>query len=122
MDCVNLESIILPEFDHNKMISHQGALVFDGSHTCDMISRRDFLHFARIMFNCELKMMQWLEKSMCMKDKSILKYETHLILDECHPQAFSCSQNNEYITIFNFLKKVLHQFLTNVLGTRNTHG
>ena len=52
---VYLKDLLLPEFDKNKRIEGQTALVFDEPHRYDIILRQDFLLSTRMKMNFSLK-------------------------------------------------------------------
>ena len=94
-DCIKMENIILPEFDHDRRIKSQTALAFDGPHTCDIVWGRDFLHRTGMTLNFEQKNITWLDKTISMKNEKIVNDETFLTLDEMHPQAhFFCQEKD----------------------------
>lgn len=67
---VQMEDIILPEFDRNRRVNFQQALVFDGDVRYDVILGRDFLGKAGIKLDHELHEMQWMNNIIPMKERS----------------------------------------------------
>ena len=65
---VRMIDIILPEFDHNKKIDGQKALVFSGSTNYDIIFGRDFLSMIELKIDFQNNNMEWMEQIIQMKD------------------------------------------------------
>ena len=71
-DYIKMDDIILPEFDHNKRIESQTALIYDGLQTYDIIWGWDFLHQTGVKLNFGLKTVTWMDKTIQMQNKNIL--------------------------------------------------
>jgi len=65
--CINMEEITLPEFDRNKKIDRQGAFVFSGDCSYDVILGRDFLKNAGIDIRFADNKIVWMNLSIDMK-------------------------------------------------------
>ena len=65
--CVHMKEITLPEFDRNKKIEQQGAFVFGGDCTYDVILGRDFLTNAGIDICFADNKIQWMNLTIEMK-------------------------------------------------------
>ena len=68
-----MDSLVLPEFDHSKMIDSHTTLVFDDLCQYDVILGCNFLHKTRMMLNFELKKVKWLGNHISMKDPQSLE-------------------------------------------------
>jgi len=65
---VSLGNLVLPEFDRNKTIDSQMALVFDGDSRYDVILGRNFLHKMGMRIDFEHKRMEWMDHLVPMRD------------------------------------------------------
>jgi transposase InsO family protein len=64
---VQLQGIILPEFDRNKTIERQGAYVFSGPCNYDIILGRDFLETIGLILDFDRGVMEWMDKAVAME-------------------------------------------------------
>ena len=102
-NAVQLNGVLLPEFDRNKCIDSQGALVFDGASKYDMILGRDFLHKTGIKLDFCSKTVQWLNHSIPMKDWMVWDdAEAHsFLIDHLNDTASEETLDNHAVEIMD---------------------
>ena len=66
---VRLENLILPEFDCNKHIDFQQALMFDGKIRYDIFFGWDFLQKIGLKMDFATDKMVWMQKTVAMKTR-----------------------------------------------------
>ena len=75
-EMVTMRDFRLPEFDKNRRIEEQKALVFNTPCRYDIILGTDFLSKAGIKINYEIGFMEWFESLLTLRDLSSLNSKT----------------------------------------------
>ena len=79
---VTLRDIRLPEFNKNRRISEQEALVFDAKCRYDIIFGTDFLAKVGINISYETGFMEWYECVLPLRDPHTLDSQTYKDMEE----------------------------------------
>ena len=90
---VYMKDIVLPEFDRNKRIDGQSALVFDGPCRYDVILGRDFLLKTGMEFDFGKKIVRWFGNSIPLRVSIPLNKEGRLQQQEAIESHLSDNEN-----------------------------
>jgi hypothetical protein len=77
-----MRKIRLPEFDKNRVVEEQKALVFDGQCKYDVIFGADFLSKTGIDIKYSLGIIEWFDNELPMHDPRHLDNKEYLVMAE----------------------------------------